>query len=470
MLKTIIEKELKDIIGSSKFVTTFAMSSLLIIFSFYIGARNYQVSTERYEASKKENVRKLEGITDWVMVRDYRVFLPPQPITSIVMGVSNDIGRTADIQGRGEINAEDNRYGDDPVFAVFRFLDLDFIFQIILSLFAILFGYDAINGEKERGTLKLTFANGVPRATFILGKMLGSVFGLGVPLLIPMLIGGLVLIAMGIPLLPEDWIRLALINAAGLLYFVTFLSLSIFVSSMTQRSSTSFLVLLAVWVLGVMVWPRASVLIAGRAVDVPAVDELNVQKAKFNRQLWEEDRKKMSDFRAPTNTPPQEMMQEFQKFMGDLGDQRQKKNDEFVARLNEERSNKQRVQERLSLALARLSPSATVSLLNMSIAGTGIEMKEAFKRSAESYQISYAEFMKQKTGMNVGGGFVVRISTDDDEEKVPIDANEIPPFMFDVPSLRESAGSIAIDFGILIAYTLLFFAGSFVAFLRYDVR
>lgn len=470
MLLTIIEKELKDIISSSKFVITFVVSSLLIIFSFTIGARNYQVGTERYEASKQENVRKLEGITDWMMVRNYRVFLPPHPITSIVMGVSNDIGTTADIRGRGEITAVDNRYGDDPVFAVFRFLDLDFIFQIVLSLFAILFGYDAVNGEKERGTLRLTFANSVPRATFIGGKMLGSVLGLGVPLLIPMLIGGIVLVAMGIPMTGEDWVRLGLINASGLTYFICFLSLSIFVSAVTERSSTSFLLLLAFWVLGVMVWPRAAVLLAGRAVDVPAVDDLNVKKAKFNRQLWEEDRKKMADFRPPSETPPDQMMQLFQKFMSDIGNERQKKMDEFAARLNEERANRQREQERLSLTLARFSPSATVSLLNMSIAGTGVSLKEAFRKSTATYQLEYGEFMKQKTGMNPGGGFVFRVTTDDEGEEQAIDPHEIPPFRFEMPSVAEAAGSIAVDFGILIAYTLLFFGGTFVAFLRYDVR
>ena len=72
--------------------------------------------------------------------------------------------------------------------------------------------------------------------------------------------------------------------------------------------------------------------------------------------------------------------------------------------------------------------------------------------------------------MNPGGGMVFRMVSDDDEEKKPIDPNEIPPFRFDVPTLSESAGSIAVDFGILFGYTLLFFAGTFVAFLRYDVR
>ena len=39
--------------------------------------------------------------------------------------------------------------------AMFRFIDLEFTFQVVLSLFAILFSYDAVCGERERGTLEI---------------------------------------------------------------------------------------------------------------------------------------------------------------------------------------------------------------------------------------------------------------------------------------------------------------------------
>jgi len=174
MFKLIVEKELREILGSVKFAVTFGISSLLLLLTFYIGARNYQVSTGQYEAARRENMRKLDGLTEWEEVRNFRVYLPPQPVSSLVMGVSNDIGRTSEIRGAGEISARDSKYGEDPVYAVFRFLDLDFIFQIVLSLFAILFAYDAVNGEKERGTLRLTLANAVPRSAYIAGKIAGS--------------------------------------------------------------------------------------------------------------------------------------------------------------------------------------------------------------------------------------------------------------------------------------------------------
>ncbi|MGB2867378.1 MAG: ABC transporter permease [Bacteroidota bacterium] len=470
MIKLIIEKELREIIGSTKFAVTFGVSSILIILSFYVGGRNYQIGTEQYESSKREDFRKMEGITDWNEVRDHRVFLPPQPVASLVMGVSNDIGRTMEIHGRGELTAEDSRYGDDPIYAVFRFLDLDFIFQIVLSLFAILFAYDAINGEKERGTLRLTFANPVPRGSYILGKMLGSLFGLALPLLIPILIGSTVLLLMKIPLQTPDWVRLALVVACGFLYFGAFLALSLFISSLTERSSHSFLLLLIIWILSVMVVPRIAVLLAGRAIDVPSVDELGSKKSRYAASLWQEDRKKMADFKSTPGVPANEVLKGFQKFMSQMGDEREKKIQEFGRQLNENRTNKQRLQEDLAFGLSMVSPSAVFSLASTTISGTGLRLANNFQHEAETYQTSYGEFMKEKTGMNPGGGMVFRISTDNDTKKDPVNLNELPVFEFRREPLRAVLGSIALDFGILALFNILFFAGAFISFLRYDVR
>jgi ABC-type transport system involved in multi-copper enzyme maturation permease subunit len=471
VIKLIIEKELKDIISSTKFAVTFGVCSVLILLSFYVGARNYQLGVQQYEAATRENLRKLEGITDWNEVRQQRIFLAPQPMASLVMGVSNDIGRNSDVRGRGEITAEDSRYGEDPIYAVFRFLDLDFIFQIVLSLFAILFAYDAVNGEKERGTLRLTFANAVPRSTYILGKIAGSFLALAIPLLVPLLIGALILVLMGIPLQVSDWMRLGLIVVSGYLYFGAFLAMSLFVSSRTERSSTSFLLSLIIWILSVMIIPRTAVLLAGRAINVPSIDELSSQKSRYSASLWMDDRKKMADFHGPNGIANDQLMQEFQKFMQKLTDDREAKMRTFVEQLNEDRWNKQQVQERVAFGLARVSPSATFSLASMIIAGTGIHLQDNYKRAAEQYQLSFAEFMKGKTGMTPGGGMVFRIVTDDKApKKQPINPMELPQFKFRQEPLSAVLGSVAADLGILALFNLLFFAGAFISFLRYDVR
>ncbi len=472
MLTLIIEKELRDIIGSTKFAITFSICSVLILLSFYIGVKNFQIAQSQYEASKTANVRQYEGITDWMRVQGYKIFLPPQPLATLVNGVSNDIGRTIEVRGRGELRSQDSRYGDDPIFAMFRFLDLDFIFSIVLSLFAILFGYDAVNGEKERGTLRLTFSNAVPRARYIIAKFAGSFLALAVPLLIPILIGVLLLPLFSVVLSGDEWIRLTLIILAGLISIGVFLSLSLFVSAKTERSSTSFLVLLSVWILAVMIIPRLSVIGADLFVNVPSVDEINSQKSRFMSQIWNEDRTKMNNFVPPKTENMQEVMTAFNKFMQSLADEREKKFNELAARLNEDRQNRQAEQQQLALLFSAVSPSALFTLAASEITGTSLRLEQHYLSAAKNYQQEYAKFMKEKTGMNTGGfAMVFRMVTDDNAEKPkPINIGELPQFQFTPPPVESGIGAYAGSVGVLALFNLLFFAGAFVSFKKYDVR
>ncbi len=470
MIKLIIEKELREIIGSMKFAVTFGVCSILILITFYVGAKNYQVGLQRFEAANTENLRQMEGLTDWLRVNSHRIFLPPTPLEALVTGISNDIGRTIEMAGRGELTANDSRFNDDPIFAAFRFLDLDFIFQIVLSLFALLFAYNAINGEKERGTLRLSFANAIPRDKYILGKLTGSFLALAVPLLIPILLGCVILPLSGVHLTGDDWIRLALVILAGLLYFGVFLTLSMFISALTTKSSNSFLMLLVIWIFAVLIIPRTSVLIAGRAVDVPTVDEIASQKNRLRSQLWNEDRKKMASFTPSRKGDMEAMHQEFQKFMEDLSNDRNNKMQDLADRLNEDRRNRQVQQEKLALSFANISPTASFSLAVTKLIGTSIDLKNHFLSEASGYQKSYGEFMKEKTGMNPGGGLIFIRMRDDGEEEKPIDPKELPPFQYNRQPLTESVNHALPDMGLLVLFSVIFFVGAFIKFLRYDVR
>jgi len=226
MLKLIIEKEIRDIIKSSKFVYMFAICAVLIILTFYVGGKNYRINRSQYEAAVEENKRTIESQVAQSSIAP-NIFLPPQPVMSLVSGISNDIGRDIQIATIGDLSATESKYNEDPIYAVFRFLDLDFLFQMILALFAILCTYNAINGEKEGGTLALTFSNSVPRHKYILGKIIGSFCSVTVALLIPILIGCLLLPILGVPMAGGDWLKLFMILFTGFLYFSVFLILSI---------------------------------------------------------------------------------------------------------------------------------------------------------------------------------------------------------------------------------------------------
>jgi len=441
------------------------------ILSFYVGAKNYQVSQARYEAAITENLRQFDGLTDWFSVEQHRIFLPPQPLEALVTGVSNDIGRTTEITGRGELIAHDSRFNEDPVYAVFRFLDLEFLFVIVISLFAIMLGYDAVSGEKERGTLRLAMSNAVPRATYILGKLLGSFLALVVPLVAALGIGCLLLPLLKIPLGNSEWMRLSLIILAGLLYFGAFLALAVFISAMTARSSNSFLVLLVIWIVGVVIIPRASVVLAARAVDVESIDELSTKKATYQRQLWKEHRENLANFKTSENGNPDDMFTEFRRFMEDLADQRDAKMQEYVERLNEERHNGEVRQQKLAFTLARVSPAAQLSLAVSTLAGTSIDLKDRYLRQANAYQQEYGAFMKEKTGMNPGGRVIrIKEGVEDGEEPEPIDPQELPAFSYTSAGTGETLAAVIPDLGLLTLLNIVFFFGAFVAFLRYDVR
>jgi len=474
MLNTIILKEIRDLISSTKFAITFGFTALLIIGAFYVGGSDFKLARTQYEASKAENLRQMDGLTDWFSLEQHRIFLPPTVLSSIVTGISNDIGRSTEVKTRGELIPEGSRFGEDPFLAIFRFLDLGFVFQVILSLFAILLGYDAISGEKERGTLKLSFANALPRATYIVGKFAGSFIALTLSLITAIALGSLLLPLMGVNMSGDEWLRLGMIVIAGLLYFGAFLSMSMFVSAVTHRTSSSFLFLLVIWVGAVLIIPRVSVMLAGHAVDVPSVDEIAAQKASFSRDLWNDFRTSLSDFEAPPMLESDDIeaaMAGFQQYMDSLTKIRDRKMDNFANRLNEERSNRQMVQEKTAFGFARVSPSASLAFATAEMAGTSIALKNRYKKEAISYRQNFNAFMKEKTGIAVHGRMImIRESDEEGEEPKPIDPQELPVFKFNAASFAESFSAAAADFGLLAVFNLLFFAGAFTAFMRYDLR
>lgn len=482
MFTLIVRKELQDLVRSARFAVTFGLVSLLILLAFYFGAHHHLESRARYDAAVAESQRQLEGQTDWARVEP-AIYLPPRPLAALVTGIDNDVGRTVDVR-RGGLRAEGSRYGEEPLLALWRFLDLEFVFQIVLSLFAILFAFDAVSGEKERGTLRLALSNAVPRDTYILGKLTGTLIGLIVPLLVPMLMGCLLLAAMGVEMSTGEWLRLALVLAAGFLFVSAMIALSVLVSACTHRSSTSFLLLLVLWFGAVLILPRASVLVAARSVEVPSADEAMSQRARLGRQLWREDRQAIQSFMDQRMTGLEggdaedsaeqiarvrRMQAEINEFLDQRHQERKRRIALLDARLEEERRNLRQRQQDLALGLARWSPAAALSLASTHLAGTSLALPRHFLEQAAAYREVFERFKKAKGSVSGGIRIMVRTAGEQPEETA-IDPSEMPVFEYRSPPAAALLRDAVLDLGLLALYNLLFFAGAFVAFLRYDVR
>jgi ABC-type transport system involved in multi-copper enzyme maturation permease subunit len=495
MFRLIVEKELRELIGTPRFAATFGVCSLLILLAFFTGAQNYRMMQARYDSARQENLRQMASLTtdEWIQVSP-SVFVPPQPLAALVSGVSNDIGRSVQVQGRGELALENSLYSDDTTSAVFRLLDLEFVFTLVFSLFAILFCYNAVNGEKEQGTLRLIFSNPIARDLYILGKLAGSFLALGVPLLIPILLGSLLFAAMGVPMTGDEWLRLALIVGAGLLYFGVFLMASVLVSALSARSSSSFIVLLVFWILAVLVVPRAAVLFAGRTVEVPSIDDIAYQKRQKMMQMASEDMKALAasiggesdgaSFRLEieeTSDDPeaaqqqmQERMENFMKKQRELADKRDEEMAVLSEKLNTERYNRQQVQQRWAFGLAQVSPAASFTLAITELAGTSLRTEDHFMAAVRDYQTAFKTFQEEKAGLSGGAGFMIVMRTEteggEEAEPEPIDVNEVPAFSYTPPTLQDTLPHAIRRLGMLAVFNLVFFAAAFTAFVRYDVR
>lgn len=488
MFATLIEKELKGIILGPKFLATFAVCSVLILLSVFLGIQDYRAAVNAYQAGTQLVDQEMQEKTSW-MSFSTRIYREPDPMQIFISGVNNDIGRFSGIRSTDPIKLTNSNYSDDPIFAVFRFLDFSVIVQIVLSLFAILFTYDAINGERENGTLSLIFSNSVPRLKFILAKFLGSWMGLVLPLLLPILLALLVVILFKIPFTPNHWLRIGAFLGSSLLYFTFFIALGIFVSSVTRRLSVSFLLLLVFWVMFVLIIPRVGVMMAGKIHPVPSVAEIDGQIEGFSKDRWDQYMGELEDMMQTRNTAMEGMSDEEREAYREenLWDWMQQSDanrkavqtdiNEFSRKVNEELRNKKIEQERLAFSLARFSPASAYQLTAMNLAETDIRLKSRFEHLLEEYHkqcVDYAE-KKQEEG---GGGGGIRISFDSRDGmkmdfgrgKGKLDVTGMPRFQEMDRSLAQILEPTAFDFGLILMYTILALAGSFIAFVRFDVR
>jgi ABC-type transport system involved in multi-copper enzyme maturation permease subunit len=486
MFMTLVVKELKSIILSPKFSVTFAVCSVLILLSVYAGVQEYHAARAGYETALQLAEDQAREASNWSHF-SYTVLREPDPMGVFVSGLASDIGRWSAVDQSEAVKLRHSAYSDDPLFAMFRMVDFALIVQVVLSLLAILFTYDAVSGERENGTLKLIFANGVPRATYLLAKCVGSWMGLVVPLLIPMLLGVLIVQLSGIALTGFVLGRLVALIAVSLLFFSLFIVLGVLVSTLTRRSAVSFLVSLVLWIAIVLVIPRGGMMAAGQLIHVPRVAEIEGQRDGYAKDLWKAHYDAMEgrfiadrerDHEAGEEVDADLAMWDRMQREDSLRQQVETQIEAFETQLLDDLRRRKRQQQKLAFILSRLSPASAYQLAAMNLAGTDVDLKSRYEEAMTQYREEWSAHVqtKQAESGQMGGFVSVEISSETgltiggsrgDER---IDISDMPRFQAPKLKLAEVLPPVLPDMGILAIGTLLAFLGAFVAFLRYDVR
>jgi ABC-2 type transport system permease protein len=135
---------------------------------------------------------------------------------------------------------------------------------ILGPLLGIVFGFDAINGERSQRTLPRLVAQPIHRDDVLLGKYVAGLAVITAVLVsVTMIVAGYGILRLGILPSATDLVRLAAFLLVAVVYIGLWLGLAVVASVVAQRAATAALAVLAIWLVLTIFWG----LIAGIVAD-----------------------------------------------------------------------------------------------------------------------------------------------------------------------------------------------------------
>ena len=271
MLWTLIRHELLINLMTFRFLVTVITSMSLVLAGSIVLTDNY----ERRLASYNEDTQKHQEGN--FRAKTYSSFMPyldrsPNPLSLFNQGLDKRAKNSLQIK-IGEVpflwgNVSRNTGFSNPFRYLLADIDLVSIFQILFSLLALVFAYDAIAGDRENGTLRLMLVNPVGRGLIVLSKYLGAMLCFTLPLLMSFLLALLLqLQSNAIHYSADDFLRISGIFLTTVVYTSTFYLIGLLISSMIYRTATSLIVSMFIWVALTLLYPNVSLFLVNRFID-----------------------------------------------------------------------------------------------------------------------------------------------------------------------------------------------------------
>jgi ABC-type transport system involved in multi-copper enzyme maturation permease subunit len=238
MLRVLIAKELHEIMSSTKFVIMVLCVSLLCLATFLNGINSFIESQENIKAGIQDSLNNLQKKDNYneAALEGYSVYLHLSPMAIYDYGVFRSYGLDSKIS-----NSTVSQLSPRPGIGfqglnTLGFLDQVTIINSVFSLFAILFSYNLISGERQQGMLRIIFANSVSRNKLLLAKMIGAMLPLWMLVIIPILLGAIsIQIFAGVNFDIASMLDLFQLLAISLIYVSTFFLLGLFISCLTKK-------------------------------------------------------------------------------------------------------------------------------------------------------------------------------------------------------------------------------------------
>lgn len=520
MIWHITQKELLVNLLSLRFLIGLVVVVLLMGLVGYVLVEDYAARQQTYLADVERHRNQLEQTKVYSTI-EVVVDIPPSPLSVFSLGAKSlptsvrvspyhvpslidEGGSSISIGLGGSSNRPYN-----PLLRIFASIDLSFVISMILSLFALLLVFDSFSGEQEQGTIKLVLSNPVGRIPLLVGKFLGALITMAVPLSIGFLeVMLLWRLSPNISLDASSWLGIGLIYLFSLVFLAGFLALGLLVSLFAKESSSGLMYLLLAWVVAAIVIPEGGEYLAENVrpqeIREKVLTEVEQAKVEFHKAYSSIEYHQKSDWNN-TNTGGfgGESLLGITEEEAYNRTEFNKKAFPIKFRFAEQRH---RVIEAYAIALRRWSrlrdnlvrPSLCVLYRNIvqAIAGTDIDSYESVLLRSRIYRDALMEYLQPKVGMpewvtraleypdvqpteenrrywqdlieKKGERAVEKILSWD--RVTPLDLSTMPRPHIEFPSLAERMERVMTDGLLLVGSTALFLALSVWRVLRYPVR
>ena len=336
-------------------------------------------------------------------------------------------------------------------------VDWGFIIGYVLSLIALLFTFDAISHERERGTLRLMLANSIPRHTVLIGKFLGALISINIPFTLAVLVNLLMIsTSSDVHLGAEAWGRLGLIFFITLLYVSLFLALGLLVSARVQRSAVSLVILLLAWVTLVVFMPSTLVSIAGRFASSTSTLGFYERSAQLEAELQREYY--AAAYGSDSDKSWTQKLQVAGEYVTKDAAQQE--------RLHEERLKQRISQVRRARAITQISPVTIFQHLLEAFAGTGFERHLQFLENVKSYAQQFRVFIADTEQADPESLHIFGVR--EGMAQKPVAPEAIPKFE-DKLSLSKDFNTAAVDLLLLTLFVIVLLSGAYLAFVRVEI-
>ena len=425
--------------------------------------------------------------TDDALVATNRQQKPPERFRPLIVGIPR--------------NEALGSFDDDPLPILFPPLDFLFIVTIVMSVLALLFSYDAVTGERQRGTLRLVISNSISRTTILLGKFIGGTASLLIPFLLALLAGVLYInLNPNIQWTGSAWAELGLLGVASITFVTLFYLLGLMVSTFSRYSAVSILNCLFAWVLLILAIPNLAPYISAQVYRIPSIKEIERQENEIERdslklagqrtaevvkdfqrrygKLFAEleamrfgdddagaspEHQKAARQRAATEPEFRAMMEAFRAAQAQARKPVFAAKEEAMNRLRQDLETQAARQTKLAKVLACLSPLADFTYVARDLTGTGLRALEYFERVSRKYEFEIHRYADKKVQEGRQKDPTLGVNSF-------IDLSNRPRFAFAEEALKDKLSEVLPCWGILVAYNVVFFVAAFAGFMRYDVR